>query len=168
MTVFIKIGLIVNTHGHKGELKVLPLTDDIGRFHEAGHFYLQKDNGYKEYNVAKCRIHQDKVIISFKEIPDMNEAQKLKGSYIELPESELKSLPAGHYYIYQLIGLDVYEDESFLGKITDILKTGSNDVYVVKGTTGKEIYLPALKEVVRDIDLVSGVVKVIIPQGLLD
>ena len=168
MTTYIKIGMIINTHGHKGELKILPLTDDIRRFNEAEYFYVQKDNEYKKYHVVQCRIHQDKAIIAFREIPDMNEAEKLKGKYLELPEEELKPLPAGHYYIYQLIGLDVYEGEQFLGKIEDILKTGSNDVYVVKGPNGKEMYLPALKEVVREIDLAAHVIRVTIPLGLLD
>ena len=168
MTTYIKIGMVINTHGHKGELKILPLTDDINRFNEAEYFYVQKDNEYIKYHIKQCRIHQAKAVIAFCEIPDMNEAQKLKGKYLELPEAELMPLPDGHYYIYQLVGLDVYEGEQFLGKLNDVLKTGSNDVYVVKGTTGKEMYLPAIKEVVGEIDLAAGVMKVTVPPGLLD
>jgi len=168
METYIRIGMIINTHGHKGELKILPLTDDINRFGEAEYFYVQQGNEYKKYHIVQSRVHQDKVILCFREIPDMNEAQKLKGKYLELPEAELMPLPAGHYYIYQLIGLDVYEGENFLGKLNDVLKTGSNDIYVVKGTTGKEIYLPAIKDVVREIDPALRIMKVVIPPGLLD
>jgi len=169
MTTYIRVGLIINTHGHRGELKILPLTDDISRFFEAEHFYIQKGAEYEKYHIKRCRVHQGKAIIDFREIPDMNEAEKLKGRYLELPEEELKILPEGHYYIYQIIGLDVYEGGRRLGKLSDVLKTGgSNDVYVVKDFEGKELLLPALKEVVREIDLANGVIRVVIPPGLLD
>ena len=168
MTLYIKIGQIINTHGNKGDVKILPLTDDINRFFEAEHFLIQKDNEYLPYHPERCRIHQGKAIIAFAEIPDMNAAEKLKGKYLELPEAEIKPLPEGHYYIYQLIGLDVYEEEKYLGKIVDVLKTGSNDVYVIREAGAKDIYLPALKQVVHAIDLESHRVKVTIPPGLLD
>ena len=168
MTLYIKIGQIINTHGHKGELKILPLTDDINRFYDAEHFYVQQGNEYQKCHVKQCRLHQNRAILAFEEIPDMNEAEKLKGKYLELPEEELKPLPTGHYYIYQLIGLDVYEEERFLGRIEDILQTGSNDVYAVKDPNGRMLYIPALKEVVRDIDPAARVVKIKIPPGLFD
>lgn len=164
---YIKIGQIVNTHGNKGELKVYPLTDDIKRYYDLRHVYINQDGDIREYYVLGARTHKGMVILDLKEITDMNQAEKLKGCYLELPESELMTLPEGHYYIFQIIGLDVYENDCFLGKIKEIFPTGSNDVYVVTGGK-KTIYLPATKEVIKDINLESGIIQVSIPAGLLD
>lgn len=169
MTSFIRIGQIINTHGHKGELKIYPLTDDVSRFDELNHIYIKQGNDYCQYDVDSVRYYQNFVLIFLKQIPDMNEAEKLKGHYLELPVNELRELPAGHFYIFQLIGLNVYENGRCLGSIKDVLKTGSNDVYVVKDPERKkEILIPALKEVVKSINLESGRVEVILPAGLED
>jgi len=170
MEQHIKIGLVVGTHGCRGELKVLPLTDDPGRFEELTRVYiLNKCMSYTVYNVASARIHKGMALVAFEGINDLLEAEKMKGLYLELPVSELKPLPAGHYYIFQLIGLSVYEGDKLLGKMIDVIKTGSNDVYVVKAVgSKKEILIPALKEVVQKIDLSSGAITVKLPPGLLD
>lgn len=168
MTQYIKIGQIINTFGHRGEMKVYPLTDDINRFYELREVYIEKQGVYREFHVSKVRLHQSLAILSLEEIADMNGAETLKGSYLELPESRLRPLPDGHYYIFQLVGLDVLDGEHHLGKLTDVLKTGSNDVYVVTDAQGHAIYIPALKEVVKKIDLSSGIMEVVLPPGLVD
>ncbi len=164
MPLYIKIGKIINTHGYKGELKVLPLTDDADRFFALDHVFIA-DN---EYHVIKARMHQGYVLLLLQGREDMDSAKELQGSYLELPVEELKKLPEGHYYHFQIVGLRVYEDDRLLGEVSDILQTGSNDVYVVKVPKGKEIYLPALKEVVRNIDVEAGKIEVKLPPGLLD
>ncbi len=166
--MYIKIGQIINTHGHKGELKVYPLSDDPRRFYELEHVYIKRIGDYLKYHVKSVRLHHNAVIIALREIPDMNEAEKMKGLYLELPASELRPLPPGHYYHFQIVGLEVYENDHYLGKVEEILETGSNDVYVVKKEQGKPIYLPALKEVIKTIDLDSGKMEVKIPPGLLE
>lgn len=169
MTPYIRIGQIINTHGHRGELKVFPLTDDINRFSDLKHVYIKKDNGYENYKVSGVRYHQGLVLLSLLEVFDMNEAEKFKGLYLELPENELKKLPEGHFYIYQLVGLKVYEHERLLGVVADIFKTGSNDVYVVESDDRKRpLLIPALKDVVKDIDVDKGLINVELPIGLED
>ena len=169
MTTYVKIGQIINTHGHRGEMKIYPLTDDVNRFYGLEHVFINWDEEYLEYRVDKARIHKNTVILSLREVNSMNEAEKLKGRYLELPLAELKVLPPGHYYIFELVGLAVYERGIFLGKVTDVLKTGSNDVYVVRAAgCKKQILVPAIKEVVKRIDLNSGTMEVILPPGLLD
>lgn len=165
--IYIKIGQIVNTHGNRGEVKIYPLTDDINRFYTLSYVYIQVNDVYYKYNVNGARLHKGMAILDFKEIPDMNEAEKLKGAYVELPETELLPLEEGHYYIFQLIGLDVYENQIHIGRLKDIFATGSNDVYVIAGNK-KDIYLPATKEVIKEIDLDAGRMQVEIPLGLLD
>lgn len=169
MTTYIKIGQIVNTHGCKGEIKIYPLTDDINRFGDLKHVFIRSDEGYREYGVNHARVYKNMVILSLCEITDMNDAEKLSGTYLELPVNELIVLPPGHYYIFELVGMSVYEGDVLLGKLIDVLRTGSNDVYVVRAAhSKKKILIPALKEVVKSIDTASGRMEVILPQGLLN
>lgn len=168
MKDYIKIGQIINTHGHRGDLKIYPLTDDLERFAELTHVYILTQGSYRKYQMAKARVQQNLVVLTLDEVSDMNEAEKLKGLYLEIPITEARPLPQGQYYEYQIIGLNVYEDSLLLGKITAIHRTGSNDVYEVVSEGGKKLYMPALKSVVQQIDLESGKMMVSIPPGLLD
>lgn len=169
MEQYIKIGQIVNTHGHLGEVKVYPLTDDSDRFLDLKHVFIKTTGEkYAEYQVRKARVQQNVVILNLAEVPDMNTAIKLKGCYLELPQNELRPLPAGHYYIFQIVGLAVYEGEQLLGKIIDVTKTAANDIYVVETPQETKIYLPAIKDVVKEIDPKAGRMIVQILPGLLD
>lgn len=168
MAEYIKIGQIVNTHGHKGGLKIYPLTDDAQRFLALEKVYIKCADCYVAYTVAKVQLYKNVVFLSLQEIADMNAAEKLKGLYLEIPQAEVRPLSPGSYYHFQLIGLDVYEDEQYLGKLSDVLQPGSNDVFVVKTPENKEIYLPALKSVITRIDLDNRRIEVKIPPGLLD
>lgn len=169
MEQYIRIGQIVNTHGHKGEVKVFPLTDDPERFFRLDHAYIkQKDNSYNKFSVRKARLHKNMVILELAEVMDMNTAVQLKGSYLELPQDELQPLPEGRYYIFQLIGLAVYEDEELLGKIIDVIDNPANDLYLIESEEGKKFYIPAVKEIVQEIDLSAGRMIVKLPPGLMD
>jgi len=166
---YIKIGQIINTHGHRGELKVYPLTDDLNRFLELEHVFIQTQGSeYQEYHVSKARIHQGFAIIGLAEVPDMNAALLLKGRYLELPDNELRKLPEGHYYIFQIVGLEVFDGEQVLGKIVDVQKTAANDIYVLETPRKELLYLPAIRDVVKDINLETGRMTVKIIPGLLD
>lgn len=163
----IKIGQILTTHGHKGEVKVLPLTDDSKRYEKLEYAYLEIPEGYKKIHIDQVRYHKNNVILKIAEVKDMDAAEKLRKTYICIAEEQLVNLPPEHYYIFQLINLDVYEGEVFLGKVKNVLQTGSHDVYVVqKGD--REILIPALKSVVKKIDLNSKKILVELPEGLLD
>jgi 16S rRNA processing protein RimM len=168
MTDYIQIGQIINTHGHKGGLKIYPLTDDAERFYELARVYVKLNDNYTAYTVSKVQLHKNLVLLTLVEIPDMNAAERLKGLYLEIPKEEARPLAADSYYIFQLMGLDVFAGEHYLGKLCEVLKPGSNDVFVVKTPEDKEIYLPALKSVVTGIDLEHGRMEVKIPPGLLD
>lgn len=169
MEQYIKIGQIVNTHGHKGEVKVYPLTDESNRFLELEHVFIKTgEEQYAKYLVRKARVQQNVVILELAEVPDMNAAIRLKGCYLELPQDELRPLPTGHYYIFQIVGLAVYEGEQLLGTIAAVTQTGANDIYVVETPQHKKIYLPAIKDVVKEIDLQSGRMIVQILPGLLE
>jgi 16S rRNA processing protein RimM len=165
--MYIPVGRVVNTHGAKGEVRVQPLTDDPSRFEELKTVYVQEDGRMKSLSVGTVRYHKGMVLLTFPEIGDMDQGAALKGQFLRIPETELKPLPEGRYYIFQLVGMDVYEGDRYYGKIAEVLQPGSNDVYVVRDG-GREILVPALKWVIRSVDLEANRMEVTLPPGLLD
>jgi 16S rRNA processing protein RimM len=162
------VGRVVNTHGSKGEVRVLPLTDEPSRFEELKTVYVQEGQGMKPLSIKTVRYHKGMVLLAFSEARDMSRAAALKGRFLQIPETELKPLPEGRYYIFQLVGLDVYEGELYYGRIAEVLQPGSNDVYVVRDGANREILVPALEWVVRSVDLEANRMEVVLPPGLLD
>ena len=164
----IKVGEITGAHGVKGMVKVEALTDDpFGRFAVGNKVWSEKLA--HELEVESCQIHKGLMLLKFKGIDDRDMAHSLLHTYLKVNKSELPKLPKGQYYHFELIGLKVYEGENYLGKVADIFTTGANDIYVIKGEEGtKDILLPALKSVVKNIDVAAGKMDVIIPAGLLD
>lgn len=162
----IRIGKIINCHGIKGELTLLPLTTDNRRFKKLKRAFIELPKGeYQEVKVIAAREHKGNVLISVEGVEDRTTAERWKNLYICVaPEDAVK--PKDSYFLHEIIGLEVYEGEEHLGKVTEVLQSSSNDVYVVSGE--KTIYLPALKAVVQNIDLEQGRMEVIIPDGLLD
>lgn len=163
----IKIGQIVSTYGREANLKVFPLTDDPKRFEDLEYVFLETPTGSEKLHIEKIDYQKNCLIISFKEITDLDMAKNLKNFYLVIPKETINDLPEGRYYIFDIIGLNVYENDVFLGVVEDVLQTGSNDVYVVKDGE-KEILIPALKAVVKDIKLDEKKMLVELPEGLLD
>jgi len=150
----INIGKIVNTQGHKGEVKIISLTDFPERFKDMKSALINNNGQMKNLTIEGVRNHKQFIVIKFKEIPDMNHAEKLKNSFIQVKQEDLVELEKGQYYIFKLIGLSVFNEENeLLGEIKDVIKTGANDVYVIKDNEGNEMLVPAIKDVVKDINL---------------
>ena len=109
------------------------------------------------------------VLLKLKGIDDINQAKEFKGCYLKINRKDAKELPKGTYFIADLIGLNVYTDDGkILGKIDDIFNYGSNDIYVVKDELGKQILLPAIKEVIIQIDLENEKMIVHLLKGLME
>ncbi|MBO8167794.1 MAG: 16S rRNA processing protein RimM [Thermoanaerobacteraceae bacterium] len=163
------IGKITTTHGHRGELKVLPLTEHPERFEKMKTVEVAKNGENQVFHIERVRQHKKFFIIKFQEINDMNEALRYKDSLLFIPKSEVKPLPPDRYYHFQLVGLVVYSDDGqYLGKITQILEPGGHDIFVVTNEeTGKEVMIPAVKAWVSEIDLENGRVTVKLIPGLL-
>jgi len=169
---FLAVGKVKSAHGVKGEIKVSLLTDYPAKFKPGFRVYIssQAEKGKRPLIVEKVRFSKDAVIVKFQGMDNRKEAQSLKGCLLEIPVEEAESLPEGTYWHYQIIGLSVYTtEEKFLGKISDILRTGSNDVYRVRPVgEGKEILIPAIKEVVKKVDLKAGRMVIEPLPGLLE
>ena len=167
MLEYLEIGKIVNTYGIKGYVKVIPLTDDLMRFKKLRTVYLEYQNKLIEVPIEDVSYSKNFVLLKFKGLQDINLVEKYKNCYLKVNRKDAVKLPENSYFIVDLIGLEVYtEDGRFLGKIEDIFKTGSNDVYVVKNELGKQILLPAIASVIKQIDLSQRKVIVNLIKGL--
>ena len=167
MQEYFEIGQIVNTFGIKGQVKVTPFTDDMERFEELKTIYVEKKKQLQEFEIEQVKYQKNLVILKLKNIEDMNTAEKLKGCYIKIQRKDARKLPEGTYFIADIIGSVVITDDGKeLGKVEDIYNTGSSDIYVVKDELGKQILLPAIKEVILSVDVEKQIVKVHLLEGL--
>ncbi|MFR3783447.1 MAG: ribosome maturation factor RimM [Clostridia bacterium] len=168
MTKYLEIGQIVNTFGIKGMVKVKPFTDDYKRFDRLEKVYIKNKEKLKEYQIEEVKYHKDMILIKFRGIENPEQANLLRNSYLMIDREEEKPLEEGTYYIVDMIGMDVYTDEGEkLGNIEDIFNTGSNDIYVVKSELGKQILLPAISDVVKNIDMENKKMVVHLISGLI-
>lgn len=168
MTDYFEIGQIVNTFGIKGMVKIKPFTENIEQFEELDKIYIKNKSGKKEYKIQEVKYHKQMVLIKFEGIDNPEDADLLRGSYVLINRKDAKPLEEGTYYIVDLLGLDVYTDENILlGKVDDIFNTGSNDVYVVKDNLGKQVLLPGIDDVIKNVDLKNKKIIVHIIPGLM-
>ena len=168
MQEYLEVGQIVNTNGLKGLLKVNPFTDDITRFERLKTILVLHKKELLEFEIENVKYQKKQVLLKLKGIDTIEEAEKYKEDYIKINRKDAEKLPKDTFYIADLIGLEVYTDsDELLGNIEDIFPTGSNDVYVVKNSEGKQILLPAIKDVIKQIDLEHKKVVVKLIDGLL-
>ena len=168
MTKYLEIGQIVNTFGIKGMVKVKPFTDNIERFSNLEKIYIKNKSGQTEYKIQEVKYHKNMVLIKFEGIENPEQADLLRNSYLIVDRETEEPLEAGRYYIVDMIGLDVFTDDNeYLGKLEDIYNTGSNDIYVVKNELGKQVLLPAIEDVIKNIDMDNKKVIVHLITGLV-
>lgn len=169
MEKYLEIGQIVNTFGIKGQVKIVPFTDDITRYDELKEIYVEKKNELKLFQIEQVNYKKNMVILKLKGIETVEEAEKLRNCYLKIDRKDAKKLPKDTYFIIDLLGLDVYTDEGkLLGKVDDIYNAGSSDIYVVKDELGKQILLPAIKDVLKEVDLENQKIIVHLIKGLVD
>lgn len=152
MEKMLRVGKIVNTHGIKGDIKVIPLTDYIERFEELEWIYI---DGYKDkFYIKNVKYKKNTAILSLEEHDDINLVEKFKGDYILIDYTQRRDLPEDTYYIADIIGLDVYNMENeYIGKVKDIIQTGPSEVYIIEGLDNQEIMIPSVKEFIPEISL---------------
>lgn len=168
MTNYLEIGQIVNTFGIKGMVKVKPFTDNIERFNNLEKIYIKNKSGQTEYKIQEVKYHKNMVLIKFEGIENPEQADLLRNSYLIVDRETEEPLEPGRYYIVDMIGLDVFTDDNeYLGKLEDIYNTGSNDIYVVKNELGKQVLLPAIEDVIKNIDMDNKKVIVHLIPGLV-
>ena len=143
------IGQIVAPHGVRGDVRIYPDTDFPKRFLKMKYGYIDG----KKYEVESARLHKRVVLMKFVGVDDRNAAELLVNKDLQAPREDLVPLQKGQHYIYDILGSAVYDlQDHELGKLTDVLRTGSNDVYVVTADDGKETLLAAIPDVIKSID----------------
>jgi len=164
-TDLIIVGKIVAPHGVRGDVRIFPLTEFPDRFHNLKTIFVE-DVG--QLQLVSARSHKKFVLLKFTGIDTMDDARKLSGKLMKIDRKELIKLPEGRYYIFDIIGLTVVTEEGeTLGIITDVLQPGSNDVYVVEQQGKSRLLVPAIKEVVKKIDIAAKQM-IIKPQQEMD
>ncbi len=163
MEQFLEIGQIVNTFGIKGMIKVKAFTDDIQRFSELKEVLIDE----KEYKIQEVKYHKNMVLLQLEGITKIEEAEKLKNEYLKIKRENAIPLEEDTYFVVDLIGLNVYSDENeYLGELIDIFNTGSNDIYVVRREEKPQLLLPAIKDVIKQIDIENKKIIVHLIKGL--
>ena len=169
MEDFFRVGVIANTHGIRGEVKVFPTTDDINRFKKLKKVILDTKKEKLELEVVSCKFFKNMAILKFKDIDNINDIEKYKGMDLLVSRENAIPLEEDEYYIADLIDLKVIdEDDNEIGVLYDVMQTGANDVYVVNMNNDKELLLPIIDECMLDVDINDGYIIVHILEGLMD
>ncbi len=167
------VGRIVGAHGIKGALRVHPLTDFPERFLEMEELYIERtDKPHRVFLVTDVSPHEGKgqFLFTVEGVDDRDMAEAYRGWTVTVAPDERVALPEGEYWIDSLIGLDVVEADSgaHLGIIEDVMPTGANDIYRVRTPEGEMKLIPAIADIVREIDIEAGAVRIAMMEGLWD
>lgn len=164
----LEVGQIVNTFGIKGFVKVYPYVNDVTRFNNLKYVYAKSKKEEKKLEIEEVKYQKNMVLLKFKGVETVEEAEKLRNNYLEIDRSDAIPLEEGEFFIADLLGLKVFLDTGEeLGILEDIYNTGSKDIYVVKDKLGKSYLLPYIDEVIKKIDLDNSKIIVHIIEGLI-
>jgi 16S rRNA processing protein RimM len=164
----LQVGVITQTHGIRGEVKVYPTTDDAARFRNLKEVILDTGKDRFTLKIENVKFFKQFVILKFQEYDSINDVEKYKRARLLVPRDQAVKLKKDEYFVADMIGLTVVTDEGeTLGELKDVLATGANDVYVVSRADGTEVLLPAIKECILAVDMEKRVIKAHIMDGLL-
>lgn len=162
---YLVIGRVVAPRGLRGELRLDIETDDPERFDDLLEVYLGEKR--TPFRVLRARLHQGQALLTLEGIADRDAAEAWRNALVYVAMADAIPLQEGEYYCHQIVGLlAVTPEGERLGRVTEVLSTGANDVYVVGTGGGQELLLPAIKEVIIHIDLDAGAMTVRVPNGL--
>jgi len=164
MEDMMEIGIIAGGHGLRGEIKFYPYSDNPQNLLEVRNFHCEKGL----LKILTSKINGRFIVIKTSAVNDRETADSMKGLKLYIHRQEAKPLKEGVYYISDIIGCAVFEEEEPIGIVDDVMRTGSNDVYAIKKEDGSEILLPALKDVILKVDIEGKRIDIRIPEGLVD
>lgn len=165
--VFVIVGKFRKPHGVRGEIRMSVLTDYPELLSPGKTIYVGQ--GYRPLTIKSLRWHGGDLLLALEELPDRTAVEVYRNIMVAMNSQDIPDLPEGEYYLHELVGLAVVLDGGTpLGRLKEILVTGANDVFLVETPEGKEILLPDIADVVREIDLEHGIIRVTPLDGLLD
>ncbi len=160
MKKYLEAGLIVNTHGVKGEVKIQPWADSAEFLKSFKRLYIDE----RPFELVSARVHKDFLIAQFKEVTDINTAMVLKNKIVSIDRDDAR-LPKGSFFIQDIIGASVRDESgNELGRLTDVLELPASNVYVVTGE--REILIPAVPQFIIKTDVDAGVITVRLIDGM--
>jgi 16S rRNA processing protein RimM len=171
MEKYFNVGKIVNTHGIRGEVRVISRTDFPEERYKVGNELLLFMPGSKdpvELIVKSHRTHKNFNLLTFEGYDNVNQVESMKGGILKVPESQRGELEEGEFYFQDIIGCNMVTTEGEeIGKVVEILTPGANDVWVVKGPKGKEVLIPYIEDIVKKVDINEKTIVIEPMEGLL-
>ena len=168
MEDLLQVGVITGTHGFKGEVKVFPTTEDNNRFLDLDKVYIETKEGNIEAHVEGVKFFKKFVFLKLKGYDDINDVEQFKRCPMLVTREDAIELEEDEYFIPDLIGMEIVDESgATLGKLTDVIQTGANDVYEVVSEEGTHFLLPAIKECILDVDMENNVILVRLMKGLV-
>ncbi|KAB8138715.1 ribosome maturation factor RimM [Gracilibacillus oryzae] len=168
---YLKVGKIVNTHGIKGEIKVVRITDFENRFEIGTTLYIKQNgtNKLMEVEVDGHRQHKQFDLLHLKGFNNINDVEKYKGSLLVIAKDQLEELEENEFYYFEIIGCDVYTmEEEYVGSVKEILSPAANDVWVIKPENGKDILIPYIESIVKEVNISEKKIIIEPMEGLLE
>lgn len=169
MEDLLQVGIVTQTHGIHGEVKIFPTTDDAKRFKKLKEVILDTGREKITLEIEGVKFFKQLAILKFKGFDSINDIERYKGKSLYVTRENAVKLGRDEYFIADLIDLAVYDEEdNYLGVLTNVIETGANDVYEVKFEDGRQALFPAIKQCILEVDLENRKMKVHIMDGLLD
>lgn len=168
MNDYLRVGVIANTHGLKGEVKVFPTTDDFKRFDFLKKVMIEINNEYIDLEIVNVKYFKQMVILKFKDLDHINDIEKYKGLDLYVTRENAIKLEPNEYFISDLLNCKVITEENQeLGFIREVLTSRANDVYVVETPDKKEILIPVIDDCILNIDIINKIIQVHLIKGLV-
>lgn len=168
MEDMLQVGVITQTHGVRGEVKVFPTTDDVNRFKKLKRVILDTGKETMPLEIQSVKFFKQFVILKFKGIDNINDIEKYKRCSLYVTREHAVPLEEDEYFIADMIGMEVCtEDGNIFGTLKDVIETGANDVYVIESAEHGEVLVPAIKECIRSVDIEKGQMMIHLMDGLI-
>ncbi|MBC5664786.1 16S rRNA processing protein RimM [Dorea sp. NSJ-36] len=168
MEDMLQVGVITQTHGVRGEVKVFPTTDDVNRFKKLKQVILDIGKETMSLEIQSVKFFKQFVILKFKGIDNINDIEKYKRCSLYVTREHAVPLEEDEYFIADMIGMEVCtEDGNIFGTLKDVIETGANDVYVIESAEHGEVLVPAIKECIRSVDIEKGQMMIHLMDGLI-
>ena len=169
MTDYVMVGKITNSHGIKGEVKILSFNDDLASFDYYKKLYIKNQTGFEEFVIERKRSHKNMMIVKFTQFDNINDILKFKEKEVYVKKQDLPELENNEYYISDLIGLEVIDqDNNPIGYLSQVFNYTNNDVYEITDTHGKKHLVPAIKEFIQSINMDNKTITIITIDGLIE
>lgn len=168
MEDMLQVGVITQTHGVRGEVKVFPTTDDVNRFKKLKQVILDTGKETMPLEIQSVKFFKQFVILKFKGIDNINDIEKYKRCSLYVTREHAVPLEEDEYFIADMIGMEVCtEDGNIFGTLKDVIETGANDVYVIENAEHGEVLVPAIKECIHSVDIEKGQMMIHLMDGLI-